>query len=205
MDTPIVFTPSDEPYLGRQNLQAFDDAICAALNLNQHVAEVTRKGPGSDLQQALGQLVPPALSVCLSIRELIRQGYLYGALVLLRPLAERTITALYLKEFPEDLAKWKAGWKYGDRPGFAKMIRKLWGDEFPKADKAITGTLNSLVHGDPESAKWNLIAAGDGRLAHAVSKNLDRPDVCDHAALEAATWLCELMGVMTECFLYEHQ
>ena len=182
---PIIFTPSTEPYLGRPRLKAFDDVISAALGVNQHVVDKVRQRPLTELQAALIQLTPRALSVCLAIRELIRRGYLYGAMVLLRPLSERTVTALFLKEFPEYIPKWTAGWSYRDRPGFAKMIRELWGDEFPNADRAISETLNGLVHGDPESTKWNLVVGEDGEPAHSVSKNLNRPDVCDHAALEA--------------------
>ena len=196
-----IFTPSNEPYLGRQPLFAFDELIAATLNLNQHVAPVTRAGPMTDLQRALCQLVPAALSISLSIRELIRQGYLYGALVLLRPLAERTVSALYLQKVPAALDLWHAGWIHGKRPGFGKMVRELWGDLHPDADKAITASLNSLVHGDPQSSEWNLIFGSSGAPAYAVSKILDRPDICDHVALEAMTYLAGLTGLMTTEFL----
>jgi hypothetical protein len=41
----------------------------------------------------------------LSIRELIRQGYLFGAMVLVRPLAERTAILLYLQRKPAEIEK----------------------------------------------------------------------------------------------------
>lgn len=197
----MIYTPDNEPYLGRAPLMALDKSISAALALNKHVAPATHSGNPSELQSALCQLIPAGLSISLSIRELLRQGYVYGALVLLRPLAERTVTALYLRQFPDALALWHSGWEHGKRPGFSKMIRELWGDEFPSVERTITRSLNSLVHGDPESAKWNLIVGEGNFPAYAVSKIIDRPDLCDQAALETATYLAELMGLMTEAFL----
>ena len=32
--SPVVFTPDDEPYLGRETLFAFDNLICSCLELN---------------------------------------------------------------------------------------------------------------------------------------------------------------------------
>lgn len=196
-----VFTPSNEPYLGRQPLMAFDQLISAALSLNQHVASVTRTNSMTELQRALCQIVPAALSISLSIRELVRQGYLYGALVLLRPLAERTASGLYLQKFPAALELWHAGWLHGKRPSFGKMAKELWGDLHLDASRKITTSLNSLVHGDPESAEWNLIFGSTGSPAYSVSKMLNRPDICDHVALEAMTYLAELTGLMTAEFV----
>lgn len=48
-----------------------------------HNAELSR------LQRAASQLVPGACSIALSIRELVRQAYLYSAMILLRPLVGR--------------------------------------------------------------------------------------------------------------------
>lgn len=200
-DPPLIFTPSNEPYLGRQSLFAFDELISATLNLNQHVAPITRAGEMTDLQRALCQIIPSALSISLSIRELIRQGYIYGALVLLRPLAERTVSGLYLQKVQSALPLWHSGRVHGKRPGFAKMVQEIWGDLHPDANLAMTTSLNSLVHGDPQSAEWNLIFGSSGAPAYAVSKILDRPDICDHVALEAVTYLEELTGLMTTEFL----
>jgi hypothetical protein len=41
-------------------------------------------------------LVPQTITLALSIRELLRQGYLFGAKVLVRPVTERAVTILYL-------------------------------------------------------------------------------------------------------------
>ncbi len=200
-DPLVVYTPSNEPYLGRQSLFAFDELIIATLSLNQEVASITQEGSMTDLQRALCQLIPAALSITLSIRELVRQGYIYGALVLIRPLAERTVSALYLQKVPSALALWNSGWIYGKRPGFGKMVKELWGDLSPDACKVITTSLNSLVHGDPQSSEWNLIIDSSGVSAYSVSKILNRPVICDHVAIEAASYLAELTGLMTTVFI----
>jgi len=202
---PVVFTPSNEPYLGLETLHAFDKLISACLEMNMRVAEYTRSQSLNEMQKALSQIVPSSISICLSISELLRQGYVYGALVFLRPLAERIVTGIYLSENPSHLSIWHDGWEYNKRPGFKKMIRELWGDEFSGVEKAITEPLNSLIHGDPESSKWNMVVGKNGDPSYAVSKILDRPDLCSKAALEAATWLAEVVGLMTEHFLNAEQ
>jgi hypothetical protein len=93
---PAVFSPSDEPYLGRDLLRAFDELICACLELNSRCAPKSHDPQLTDFQRALCILVPQTITLALSIRELIRQGYLFGAKVLVRPLTERAVTVLYL-------------------------------------------------------------------------------------------------------------
>jgi hypothetical protein len=39
----------------------------------------------------------------------------------------------------------------------------------------LTASMNSLLHAKPDSAPWNLVSVGEGRLGHAVSKFLCRP------------------------------
>lgn len=48
-----------------------------------------RQRPLSPGQQMARQQATQAINIALSVREQIRQGYLFGAVVLLRPLAER--------------------------------------------------------------------------------------------------------------------
>lgn len=50
----------------------------------------------TDHQKMACQVISQALSITLSIRELIRQGYLFGAYVLLRSLVERSMILFYL-------------------------------------------------------------------------------------------------------------
>ena len=90
----------------------FDNLICSCLELNSKCAPTSRGRPLSRFQHALCILVPQTITLALSIRELIRQGYLFGAKVLVRPLTERAVTILYLSKNPDALQIWDDGWKY---------------------------------------------------------------------------------------------
>jgi hypothetical protein len=56
-----VFTPDDEPYLGRQSVFHFDQVILSCLEANAEVAAFTRAHASelSDLQKAACQIIPP--------------------------------------------------------------------------------------------------------------------------------------------------
>jgi hypothetical protein len=195
-----VFTPKNEPYLGRKTVLTFDQLIVACLQENTLIAPRSYNLEKTSLQQAACQLISTGIHLSLSIRELVRQGYLYSALVLLRPLAERAITLLYLHKFPSQVAIWDDGWKYNKRPSLAKMIDEIGEHAFPNCGSAITQSLNSLIHGDPESAIWNLVNIDGNQLGHAVSKMLDRPDICDKVCMEASVWMSLLLGMMNAIF-----
>jgi hypothetical protein len=127
MQKPIVpvFTPDDEPYLGRELLFAFDNLICACMELNSKCAAASHTGELSKLQHAFCILVPQTISLSLSIRELIRQGYLFGAKVLVRPLTERAVTILYLWHNPAAIQIWDNGWEHNKRPTLQAMMEYL--------------------------------------------------------------------------------
>ncbi|MGA0546094.1 DUF5677 domain-containing protein [Brevundimonas sp. VNH65] len=107
---PVVFDPSNEPYLGRHSVLVFDNMISAAMGAHEVIARSTHRGDLSRLQIAATQIVPHALSLALAIRELVRQGYLLAAEVLMRPLLERVAVISYLAEHEEKIALWEAGW-----------------------------------------------------------------------------------------------
>jgi hypothetical protein len=195
-----IFTPSSEPYLGRENLQVLDELIVAGLKANDNVAPRTHAIEKDRLQLAACKIIPAGISLALSIRELVRQGYLYGGLVLVRPLAERAVTILYLYRFPRKLEVWDRGWSHKERPSLAKMLNEIGGDKFPNVGPELTSSMNSLTHGDPASAQWNLINIGENSSGHPVSKILDRPDLCDRVTLEASTWLSVLIGMSLTIF-----
>jgi len=199
-DTPVFFTPANEPYLGRQSLHAFEELIVACMKSNALAAPHTRQTEKTELQWAACQIIPSGISLSLSIRELVRQGYLYGALVLMRSLAERAMTLLYLHRFPEAVEIWRRGWKHRERPSLSEMFSRIGGGKFPDCGPEITRSLNSLAHGDPASAMWNLIEIDDGKMGHAVSKILDRPDLCDRVSGDAAAWMAVLLGMMHAIF-----
>lgn len=108
-EMPVVFTPGDEPYLGRAGLFHFDRLISSVLEQNAVLAPTSHGRQLSDAQQMACQVVPQTLSIMLSIRELIRQGYLFGAHVLVRALVERAAILLYIHLHPEEIVRWNQG------------------------------------------------------------------------------------------------
>lgn len=197
----IIYTPDDEPYLGRQSVHELDKLIITALEMSCETAKQTHEVDRSDLQNAACQLIPQGISLVLSIRELIRQGYLFGALVLLRPLAERTVTIHYLLRFAGSLPIWTAGWKYNERPKLPTMINQLaQGGPFEKTGRSLADKMNSITHGDPESSIFNVVELPDGKLGYATSKLLDNPNLCDKVAADASSFLIMLIAANTVIF-----
>ena len=90
----------------------FDREIPFSLWVSSHIAAHTRDNRErlTDLQHAACQIVPQGINLALSIRELIRQGYLFAALVLIRPLIERAAIISYIHDHPEAIEVWKGGW-----------------------------------------------------------------------------------------------
>jgi hypothetical protein len=202
MATP-VYTPENEPYLGRELLFQFDNLICSCLALNSKCAPASHSGSLSRFRHALCILVPQTITVALSIRELVRQGYLFGAKVLVRPLTERAVTILYLAKNPDALKIWDDGWEYNQRPKLQQMVeylnKELLQGKYASL-KGFTHELNSATHGDPLSAKWNVILREDGAPVFPVSKNLSSPQLADEICAEVIPWLAATMGIMSATF-----
>ena len=181
---PSVFMPDNEPYLGRATLLRFDQTISAVLELNQSTAQRTHGMQLSDMQQMACIVIPQSVSLALSIRELVRQGYLFGAHMLVRPLVERAAILLYLQTVPGDIVRWKRGWHAGDAPGLSKMLEAIQkaGNraEFAKGAD-LTASFNTLLHGKPDSAPWNTITE---------SPRLFRRLVCLSQAAMACSFRC---------------
>ena len=78
-EMPIVFTPDNEPYLGRKLLFHFDQVINSTMEQNAITALRSQSCVLTNHQRMACQVTPQALSIMLSIRELVRQGYLFGA------------------------------------------------------------------------------------------------------------------------------
>ena len=201
--TPVIFTPSDEPYLGREPLLSFDKLISACLELNSKCAPASHGRQLSSFQNALCILVPQTISLALSIRELIRQGYLFGAKVLVRPLTERAVTMVYLFKKPDAQQIWDDGWKHDKRPSLQRMIEYL-NDGLVQGSlpsvKGFTHALNSATHGDPLSAQWNVVLREDGAPVFPPSKNLQSPGLADEICAETIPWLAATMGMMSAAF-----
>jgi hypothetical protein len=198
LSTPI-FTPTNEPYLGRELLFQFDNLISSCLELNTKCAPASHNRPLSRLQRALCILVPQTITLALSVRELIRQGYLFGAKVLMRPVTERAVTILYLFRNPGALQIWDDGWKHNRRPNLQAMVeylnKELLQDKFQTV-KGFAHDLNSATHGDPLSAQWNAVLGADGVPVFPVSKNLCSPQLADEICAEVIPWLAATMGIM---------
>ena len=149
------------------------------------------------------QVIAQALSIVLSIRELIRQGYLFGAHVLLRALVERSAILLYLHLHPEEIEIWNRGWHHKDAPTLSKMIDAIKNKQ--QLDSAVRGShltaaMNSLLHAKPDSAPWNLVSLGENGVGHAVSKILNRPELCDDLCASVIPWLAVVQAMMAAYF-----
>ena len=203
---PIIFTPDNEPYLGRILLFHFDQTISSAMEQNAIIAPKTHGRQLSDHQKMACQIIPQALSIMLSIRELIRQGYLFGAHVLLRALVERAAILLYINSYPDEIDKWNRGWEFQDAPSLAKMFdaiqAKQEGEPIARG-RDLTATMNGLLHAKPDSAPWNMVNIGDGKFGFAPSKILNRPDLCDDLCANAIPWLVVVQGMMAAYFHHE--
>lgn len=202
-EMPVVFTPDNEPYLGRNLLFHFDQLISSAMEQNAATAPKSHDRALTDHQKMACQVIPQALSIALSIRELIRQGYLFGAHVLVRALVERAAILLYLHFYPEHIERWNRGWNHQDAPSLAKMFdaiqrRQQRDASIPGRD--LTASMNSLLHAKPDSAPWNLISIGEKRLGHAVSKIVNRPELCDDLCANVLPWVVVIQGMMAAYF-----
>jgi len=202
-DYPVVFTPDNEPYLGRNLLFHFDQIICSVMEQNVATAPTTHNRQLTDHQHMACQLIAQALSIALSIRELIRQGYLFGAHVLLRPLVERAAILLYIYLYPDEIEKWNMGWQQREAPGLAQMfdaIMRKW--EYPAGvqGRDLTASMNSLLHAKPDSAPWNFVPLSGDRVGHAVSKIMNRPELCDDLCASVIPWIAVIQGMMAAYF-----
>lgn len=202
-----VFTPDNEPYLGRESVLWFDKMIIETMELNQKIAPWTHGKNLSSLQQAVIELAPHGFSIALSIRELVRQGYLISAEVLLRPLIERAAVLSYLCETPNAIALWNAGWPYKSRPPLHKMLAAMVKPQGDKAQKKseevarqITTHFNAIVHADPMGSRQQSIKLITGRHGYTASKSLQSPEKCDEICIQAQSYMLVIRGRAVEIF-----
>jgi hypothetical protein len=151
---PVVYTPNNEPYLGRHLLFHFDQLICSVMEQNAVTAPTSHRLVLTDHQKMACQVIAQALSIALSIRELIRQGYLFGGHVLVRALAERAAILLYLNLYPDEIDKWNRGWGHKEAPTLAAMFEAIQAKQQPESPIRggdMTAPMNSLQHSKPDS------------------------------------------------------
>ena len=170
------------------------------MELNADIAAYTRRTALSELQKAACQTIPQGINLALTIRELVRQGYLFGALVLMRPLIERAAIISYLYRHPDEVEIWKAGWQYQNRPSLSKMLDTMSGGVDTTLAKQLCAHFNHIVHGDPISSEWNLVRLSNSSFGYSVGKVTDVPELCDEICIQSFCYLIVLMGMMTACF-----
>lgn len=207
----VIFTPDNEPYLGLVEVKALDDVIVATVNEMERAKPFTASKELTAHQKVAILIIPSGVSLCLSIRELIRQAYLHGALTLLRPVLERTITLQYLRLHPDALPIWENGWKYSERPKLHEMTKSLFSDHLDKelrevlsgnnwtVHQVLTKEGNDMVHGGIDALLKNVNFAEQGPTT-STGKVVNRPDLAKKAALECATWLAILLTESSAAF-----
>lgn len=195
-----VYFPHNEPYLGRQVLLAFDKSIPPSLETHARIAVRTFQGGLSELQVAATEIIPQGVSIALSIRDLVRQAYLYSAGILLRPLVERAGTIRYLQSKPDAVQLWKSGWPRKMQPTLQDLLDLLH-PEWQCSDHSIVRELmNKLVHSDPTGSTFNMVRRSDGALAFSSGKIIDDPHFCDTVCAAGMCYLQRLTATAHEIF-----
>lgn len=199
---PPVFLPHNEPYLGHPSLLEFDLAIPPAMQTHIRLSQGTFNRDLSPLEQAAAQIIPQAVSIALSIRELIRQGYLFSAALLLRPLIERVGLVEYLRVHPEAVQSWHKGWPRRDQPSFQMLLESSSRVEARSADdlRFFSNVLHKLIHPDPAGALWNMITREDGKPAFSSGKILDDLVFCDFVSVTGSRFLSLVTRIAEDIF-----
>jgi hypothetical protein len=174
-----IFQPDNEPYLGRELLKLFDETIVKSMAVHQKLGARTYATDLTPLQVAAVEIIPQCISIALSIRELIRQAYLYSAGILMRPLVERVGMIYYLQKNPETVGAWHSGWPRKSQPKFELLLDLVMPSDSEEERKSTQELLNKMVHSDPVSAHLNATTRSDGRKASAAGKELDAPIKAD--------------------------
>lgn len=200
-----IFTPDNEPYLGRESVFQFDQMIQAAMEKNAKIGPWTHGRKLTRLQIAATELLPHGFSIALSIREMVRQGYLVSAEILLRPLIERAAVTSYLCETPNALSLWEAGWPHKSRPPLYKMLAAMRGPERSVREtedlaRQITQHFNAIVHADPLGARKQATKLDDSRVGYTASKSLNDIEKCDDICIQALCYLAVLTARAVQIF-----
>lgn len=202
-EPPSVFLPNNEPYLGLPMVHALDLTIPRAMEIYAAIGRRTFEMNLTPLQQAVAVVIPQGISISLSIRELIRQAYLYSGAILLRPLVERTGMAQFLLQNPSAVDAWHAGWPRRSQPEFRALVELVMPDGSAREHKLTKEILHKLVHVDPKGAAFNMFARSDGSLAFASGKELQQPAKADAICQLATHCLRRLTASAAFAFDYD--
>ncbi|HAS8246766.1 TPA: hypothetical protein I7673_02470 [Vibrio vulnificus] len=204
-----INTPDDEPYLGLESLMMYNKMLVICFEKLKNLPRLSTNNSKeleslTDHQRMAVQVINQSVNLGASIRELIRQGYLFGALVLERSFVERIMILLYLNKYPDQIKVWNAGWskqrsldKALRAPDLAKMLEEVGKDfdgEIPK-----THAYNDLIHGKPSSLAHGLIV-GDNEFIVSPSKTNNNIQDCDKLCHTVAPFLVVLLSMMTAYF-----
>ncbi|MDP1870472.1 MAG: hypothetical protein Q8K61_02490 [Gallionella sp.] len=193
--TVAIFTPDNEPYLGRALLLLFDRTISKSMAAHRQLAARTFATDLTAIQIAAVEIVPQGISIALSMRELIRQSYLFSAGILMRPLIERTGMIYHLHTNPAAIEFWNNGWPRKSQPSFDNLLDLVMGPGSDEEREAARTMLHKLVHSDPLSASFNSTVRPDGLLASAAGKELNEPMKADTIAALATNCLDKLTNI----------
>ncbi|CAH1904158.1 conserved hypothetical protein [Candidatus Nitrotoga sp. HW29] len=190
-----VFLPDNEPYLGSPLLKLFDDTIVKSMAIHRQLGARTYATDLSPLQIAAAEIIPQGVSIALSMRELIRQGYLFSAGILMRPLVERTGMIYYLHKNPDAVTFWHNGWPRKSQPNFDELLDLIMPSSCDEEWKAALELLHKLVHSDPKTAGYNSTTRSDGLRASAAGKELNEPIKADAISAFATRCLDRLTNI----------
>lgn len=193
--TVPIFTPDNEPYLGRPLLVLFDRTITKSMAVHCQLGARTFETDLTAIQIAAVEIIPQGISIALSMRELIRQGYLFSAGILMRPLIERTGMIHHLKDNPVAIDAWNNGWPRKSQPTFDSLLDLVMGQGSEEERQAARTVLHKLVHSDPRSAGFNATVRSDGLLASAAGKELNEPMKADTVSALATNCLDKLTNI----------
>jgi len=202
-DPPSVYLPDNEPYLGCELVRTFDLSIPRAMKVHVDIGQKTFGRSLTPVQRAAAEIIPQGVGIALSVRELVRQAYLYSAAILLRPLVERTGMVQYLTMHPEAVDAWHAGWPRKSQPEFKELVELVMPDASAQEHDLTKEILHKLVHSDPKGALFNMFTRADGSFAFASGKILEQPEKADVICLLACHCLRRLTA--TSVFIFGHE
>ncbi len=207
---PHPRSPIQDPYLGRQALHAFDLLIPPSMELNTKIAAWTHGRPLSRLQRAGCEIIPNGISIVLSIRELVRCGYLFSADILLRPVLERIAVISYLAAKGDAvLDLWERGWPHKSRPPLREMIgsigefgrfRDQTGEDMQTHTDDLVKHFNSVVHADPSGLATNIGLSLQQTIGHLSGASVHDAAKCNRICILAAIYLSMLIKRAAETF-----
>jgi hypothetical protein len=200
MNEPIKYSAGNEPYLGLNSLLALDHLIVTSLNLNSRITAYSHRHSLSRLQKAATRIVPQGFNITLSIRELVRQGQLFSAVLLMRSLIERVGIISYLVNVPSAIDKWEDGWRHCERPSLNNMLKTLGSGKDKESVIKSVDTFDHLVHGDPMEGKFNLVHLDADAFGYGVGRVADNNSLCNFVCYQTIAWLTVLSGMASAAF-----